>query len=38
MEQLGKFLHARSIAGAWEPACGEGHMAEIIGEFATQRR
>src|SRR6478735_3120704 len=27
-------LGVEVIVGAWEPACGEGHMAAVIAEFA----
>ena len=27
-----------AIGGVWEPACGEGHMAAVIAEFARGRR
>lgn len=26
-------LRVETIAGVWEPACGEGHMAEVVTEF-----
>src|SRR5437016_1708457 len=26
-------LGVEAIAGVWEPACGEGHMAEVVTEF-----
>jgi hypothetical protein len=28
---------SEKIWSAWEPACGEGHMADVIGEFCTTR-
>ena len=30
------FLGIEAIGCAWEPACGEGHMAAVIGEFTDQ--
>ena len=27
-------LGGETIASVWEPACGEGHMAEVVTEFA----
>jgi hypothetical protein len=27
-------LDGEAIGGVWEPACGEGHMAAVIAEFA----
>jgi hypothetical protein len=28
-------LGVEAVDTVWEPACGEGHMAEIIAEFST---
>ena len=30
------FLGIKAIGSAWEPACGEGHMAAVIREFTDQ--
>jgi hypothetical protein len=30
------FLGIEAIGSAWEPACGEGHMAAVIREFTDQ--
>jgi hypothetical protein len=36
IERVFPILGVRDFASVWEPACGEGHMAEVLREFFAE--
>jgi hypothetical protein len=36
IERVFPILGVRDLASVWEPACGEGHMAEVLREFFAE--